>query len=271
MAIGTPWIGTPAILNTTGTSIAPTASGATNGEVVFVAIFSGLGSGSTITPPSGWDLLITGSESVKTSRIDLYWKVKTSADTNQSWTMSSAVRAVAVAFSYPGAYPAFPPIEGAVWNAHVSPAGVNYTTANVAPTGENRWRVQLAVWKDTTGAPTWTPDSLTVERLDVATTSGFLSAFMADSNGPVVAGGQTYNAVSSLSSTGGGCIAFAVIPGTMSGGSISATSSMSGSGTVQWPPLSGSGSITGASHINGSGTVVTPGGSGQFSGWGVEA
>lgn len=211
-----PWLTLPQIATSGATSVTLDFTQATVGEQMFA--FVGLSDVQAATPtaPSGWTILLQGGEGTTgaaSSRLICYTRRKQVGDTTQTFSWGTACGYAAVGAQYPGLDPNNP-TEGAVYLAHSS--GTTYPTGTVTPTAANRWIVSCYYDRNTTSTGSWTPDAAQVERIDFVSAANPWSVMeIADTNGPVTKAAHTYTA-SSITSSHGGSIAFAIIPSTAS-------------------------------------------------------
>lgn len=221
MAIAAPWVGTPVQGNVTGSNVLTVTvdvSGATNGEVCFIAGTLGDSQTGALSAPAGWATEGESSESASggsSSRSVVYSKTKNSGDTTVTitgggWTF--ATRPQFVPISWPGVNTTTPTEQFTWGTAHTT--GTSYVSGTATPTAADRWAVGLFTARGTTALVTWTPPAGMTERVDVINATGFFVALtIADSNGAVTQASHSYTATGQSASHGLGAL-FYLIPAT---------------------------------------------------------
>jgi hypothetical protein len=232
VAIGAPWVGTPVHGSTAGTSVTLDFTGATVGEWCYAAVALADSQASTPTAPSGWTVVVQGSEGTTgaaSSRLVLYRRKKQAGDTTQAFAWATSCKYESLPWSWPGLDPTTPD-EGAAYASHTSTA--NFVTGSVTPTSTDRWIGMVAGARGTTSLETFTPDAAMTERSDSnhGGANPFVAVELADTNTAVTQAGHTYTAVCSVADGHGGTIALALIPATAA--TVSGSASLTATGTV---------------------------------------
>jgi hypothetical protein len=232
VAIGAPWVGTPVHGSTAGTSVTLDFTGATVGEWCYAAVALADSQASTPTAPSGWTVVVQGSEGTTgaaSSRLVLYRRKKQAGDTTQAFAWATSCKYESLPWSWPGLDPTTPD-EGAAYASHTSTA--NFVTGSVTPTSTDRWIGMVAGARGTTSLETFTPDAAMTERSDSnhGGANPFVAVELADTNTAVTQAGHTYTAVCSVADGHGGTIALALIPATAA--TVTGSASLTATGTL---------------------------------------
>lgn len=212
---GGQWQGPQQIATSGQTSVTLDFTASPAGEWCFA--FVGL-SDSQVTPPTaptGWSILLQGAESASgaaSSRLIVYTRLKQAGDTTTAFTWGTACGFSALPVAWYG-LDQTTPTEGAIYLAHSS--GTTYPTGTVTPTAADRWIAGVFYNRTTTSTGSWISDPGMTERYAVASAANPWSLLeIADTGIAVTAAGHTYTSTSSVSSSHGGSIAFALIPAT---------------------------------------------------------
>jgi hypothetical protein len=221
--IAAPWTGTTQIATSGATSVTLDFTGAATGEWCFAVIGLSDAQASLPTAPSGWTITKQGAEGTtgaNSSCLTVYQRRKQAGDTTQAFTWGTACGFAAAPVSWPGLDPATP-LEGAVYLAHSS--GTTYPTTSITPTAADRWIAGFFYNRTSTSTGTWTPDAAMTERLDFVSAANPWSIIeAADTNAAVTQAAHTYTATSTVTSSHGGSVAFAMIPAAAAAGATPA-------------------------------------------------
>lgn len=236
---GGQWQTPQAFTNSGATSVTLDFTNAPVGEWCFA--FVSLGDSQAVAPtaPGGWSILLQGAESASgaaSSRLIVYTRLKQGGDTTQAFTWGTACGVAAIGMVWYG-LDQVTPTEGAAYLAHSS--GTTYPTASITPTAANRWIVSAHFNRTSTSTGTWISDNAMTERWAVATTANPWSLLeIADTGVAVTAAAHTYTSTSSVSSSHGGSIVFALIPATPAVASLG-VEPLVVTPTFAWPPQPG--------------------------------
>jgi hypothetical protein len=145
---------------TTVTLTVPT--GVVAGDLLLAVLHVGGGTGTTITPPTGWELVLRTNDG--TSEATAVYRRRYLADTpaSHSWTITAAA-CVAALLAYGGA-DQVTPIDAAAGQANAS--STSATAPSVTTTKSSA--LLVGIWGAATGAPTATLPAGFTERFDLA-------------------------------------------------------------------------------------------------------
>jgi hypothetical protein len=210
---GGQWQSPQAFTNSGATSVTLDFTTAPDNEWCFAFVSLGDVQAATPTAPGGWTITIQGGEGLTaaaSSRLIVYQRFKVPGDTTQAFTWGTACAVAAIGMVWTG-LDHTTPTEGAAYLAHTT--GTTYPTATITPTAADRWVVGAFLNRTTTSTGTWISDAAMAERWAVATTANPWNLLeIADTGIPVTAAGHTYTSTSSVTSSHGGSVVFALIP-----------------------------------------------------------
>lgn len=151
----------------------PPPTGLSDNDIM-LAIINANESSTTITPPSGWELVRSVTTPSITANMSVYWKRASSETGNYVFSVSATVRIVGAISAFYNVITTGNPID--VETGEAQSADATAVCSAIITTEDNTMLVYLAAC-DNTPSGTWTPPTGMTEAVDTASTATVTIAY----------------------------------------------------------------------------------------------